>query len=172
MVDAYSPSEKIGFMTRRLQQVARACSTRARNSLSWSRTFSHLVFLQSGGHRGPLLGVRGRLRLLLSIWMRCFEVVLLADRGEKPNLWSLICNYWTDKPDCRCAMAEFLGLLAFASLIAAQFLAVVVAYSQRFENDLPGGQRSATGMKLASDTSQGADPISSLPASRAPILQP
>jgi hypothetical protein len=59
-------------------------------------------------------------------------------------------------------MAEFLGLLAFASLIAAQFLAVVVAYSQRFENDLPGGQRSATGMKLASDTSQGADPISSL----------
>jgi hypothetical protein len=79
--------------------------------------------------------------------MRCFEVVLLADRGEKPNLWSLICNYWTDKPDCRCAMAEFLGLLAFASLIAAQFVAVVVAYAQRFENDLPGGQRSATGMK-------------------------
>jgi hypothetical protein len=66
-------------------------------------------------------------------------------------------------------MAEFLGLLAFASLIAAQFLAVVVAYSQRFENDLPGGQRSATGMKRASDTSPGADPISSLPASRAPI---
>jgi hypothetical protein len=62
-------------------------------------------------------------------------------------------------------MAEFLGLLAFASLIAAQFLAVVVAYSQRFENDLPGGQRS----KRASDTSPGADPISSLPASRAPI---
>jgi hypothetical protein len=47
-------------------------------------------------------------------------------------------------------MAEFLGLLAFASLIAAQFLAVVVAYSQRFENDLPGGQRSATGMERAS----------------------
>ena len=45
-------------------------------------------------------------------------------------------------------MAEFLGLLAFASLIAAQFLAVVVAYSQRFENDLPGGRRSATGMKV------------------------
>jgi hypothetical protein len=73
-----------------------------------------------------------------------------------------------DKPDCRCAMADFFGLLAFASLIAAQFVAVVVAYSQRFENDLPGGQRSAR----AGDTSQGADPILLLPASRAPILRP
>jgi hypothetical protein len=69
-------------------------------------------------------------------------------------------------------MGEIFGLLAFASLIAAQFLAVVVAYSQRFENDLPGGQRSATGMKRASDASQGADPLSSLPALWAPILRP
>jgi hypothetical protein len=128
--------------------------------------------LPSGGHRGACSAcAAGYVRWLPSIWMLCFEVVLLeADRGEKPNLWSLICNYWTDKSDCRCAMAEFLGLLAFASLIAAQFVAVVVAYAQRFENDLPGGQRSATGMK--GDTSQGADHISSLPASRAPILRP
>ena len=64
-------------------------------------------------------------------------------------------------------MAEFLGLLAFAGLIAAEFLAVVVAYSHRIENDLPGGLRSAIGMKRASDTSQGTDPISSLPVSQA-----
>jgi len=69
-------------------------------------------------------------------------------------------------------MDDVFGLLAFASLIAAQFLAVVVAYSERFENDPPGGRRSATCMKRASNTSQGAAPmIPPLPALRTPILR-
>jgi hypothetical protein len=42
-------------------------------------------------------------------------------------------------------MDDFFGLLAFVSLIAAQFLAVVVAYSERFESDVGGGQQCATG---------------------------
>ena len=42
-------------------------------------------------------------------------------------------------------MNNVFGLLAFAGLIAAQFLAVVVAYSERFESDLRGGQQCATG---------------------------
>jgi hypothetical protein len=42
-------------------------------------------------------------------------------------------------------MDDVFGLLAFVSLIAAQFLAVVVAYSERFESDLRGGQQCATG---------------------------
>jgi hypothetical protein len=42
-------------------------------------------------------------------------------------------------------MDDVFGLLAFVSLIAAQFLAVVVAYSERFESDLRGGQQRATG---------------------------
>jgi hypothetical protein len=43
-------------------------------------------------------------------------------------------------------MDDVFGLLAFVGLIAAQFLAVVVAYSERFESDLRGGQQCATGM--------------------------
>jgi hypothetical protein len=65
-------------------------------------------------------------------------------------------------------MGEFFGLLAFASLIAAQFLAVVVVYSEHFEDDLPGGQRSATSMKRAINTSLGADPIIALLRGRQP----
>jgi hypothetical protein len=42
-------------------------------------------------------------------------------------------------------MKNLFGLLAFAGLIAAQFLAVVVAHSERFESDLRGGQQCATG---------------------------
>jgi hypothetical protein len=42
-------------------------------------------------------------------------------------------------------MDDVFGLLAFVSLIAAQFLATVVAHSERFESDLGGGQQCATG---------------------------
>jgi hypothetical protein len=38
-------------------------------------------------------------------------------------------------------MKNLFGLLAFAGLIAAQFLAVVVTYSERFEGNLRGGRR-------------------------------
>jgi len=51
------------------------------------------------------------------------------------------------------------GLLAFAGLIAAQFLAVVVAYSERFETDPRGGQRSASRVKRARNISQGPAPM-------------
>jgi hypothetical protein len=51
-------------------------------------------------------------------------------------------------------MDDVFGLLAFVSLIAAQFLAVVVAYSERFESDLRGGQQCATGTKSWKDTPQ------------------
>jgi hypothetical protein len=43
-------------------------------------------------------------------------------------------------------MKNLFGLLAFAGLIAAQFLAVVVTCSERFEGNLRGGgQRSVSG---------------------------
>jgi hypothetical protein len=42
-------------------------------------------------------------------------------------------------------MNDVFGLLAFAGLIAAQFLAAVVAYSESFESDPRGGQQCATG---------------------------
>jgi hypothetical protein len=56
-------------------------------------------------------------------------------------------------------MDDVLGLLAFVSLIAAQFLAVVVAYSERFDKDPLGGQRFATCVKRAGNSSQGAAPM-------------
>jgi hypothetical protein len=46
-------------------------------------------------------------------------------------------------------MDDVFGLLAFVSLIAAQFLAVVVAYSDGFDNDLLRGKRFATSWKCA-----------------------
>ncbi len=53
-------------------------------------------------------------------------------------------------------MGDVFGLLAFASLIAAQFLAVVVAYSERFETDPLGGQRSANQREAYEEPLQGA----------------
>jgi hypothetical protein len=58
-------------------------------------------------------------------------------------------------------MDDVSGLLAFISLIAAQFLAVVVAHAEGFDNDPPTGQRFATCVKRAGDTWQKAPIISS-----------
>jgi hypothetical protein len=62
-------------------------------------------------------------------------------------------------------MDVVLGLLAFAGLIAAQFLAVVVVCSERFENDPAGAQRSEPGIKRGRTISRrGAPIIRPLPA--------
>ena len=61
-------------------------------------------------------------------------------------------------------MDDVFGLLAFVSLIAAQFLAVVVAHSERFESDLRGGQQCAIGTKSWNDIPQTLAP--SLPVLR------
>ena len=47
-------------------------------------------------------------------------------------------------------MKNLFGLLAFAGLIAAQFLAVVVTYSERFDGNLRGGRR----CRSSNDTAQ------------------
>jgi hypothetical protein len=56
-------------------------------------------------------------------------------------------------------MDDVFGLLAFVGLIAAQFLAVVVAYSERFESDLRGGQQCATGTNRGMNTLQTPAPL-------------
>jgi hypothetical protein len=62
-------------------------------------------------------------------------------------------------------MDDFFGLLAFVSLIAAQFLAVVVAYSERFESDLRGGRQCATG------TNRGMIPANACAVYSLPVLR-
>jgi hypothetical protein len=56
-------------------------------------------------------------------------------------------------------MNDVFGLLAFAGLIAAQFLAVVAAYSERFGSDLRGGQQCATGTNRGMETAQTPAPL-------------